>query len=219
MENILDITVDITAISGPNHFERVLQLINSLYMVSRRLVKNQDIEWVMNHTLKQIGVMIRSNRRSLKWGEIRPHTPGSLEHIKALELACDLQWTTLNPAATDAEIEHSRSKLCEQLRVMTQHNRRAFFRSIPYNQVETAKVVSKKKLEETIDCPICQESPKIKDCILTECGHYFCRGCWNDWMTRTSSSKDCPCCRTIMPEITGFKSRCYKPRTSSKSTC
>ena len=80
------------------------------------------------------------------------------------------------------------------------------------------KVISKKKLEEIVDCPICQESPTIKDCILTECGHYFCRRCWNDWMTTPLSNKDCPNCRTIMPEITGFRSRCYKGRKTSKST-
>ena len=202
----------------PNHFEHLLQIVDSLYTMSRRLVKNKDIEWEMGNALHQIGVMIHSNRRSLKWGEFRTHTVGSLEHRKALKLACDLQFITLQPASTDAEIEHLRSQLCEQLRVMAHHNRRSFFKSIPYSQVELTQVVSKKKLEEMVDCPICQEAPKMKDCIRTECGHYFCRGCWTDWMTTPTSSKDCPYCRTIMPEITGFKSRCYKPRTSTKST-
>jgi hypothetical protein len=206
------------ATEGLSYFEHLLQIVDSLYTMSRRLVKNEDIEWQMDNALNQIGDMIRYNRRWFKCGEVTRHNIGSLEHHKALKLACDLQFITLQPASTDAEIEHARSKLCEQLRVMTQHNRRAFFRSIPYNQVEIPKVVSKKKLEEIVDCPICQESPKMKDCILTECGHYFCRGCWTDWMNTPTSSKDCPYCRTIMPQITGFKSRCYKPRTSSKST-
>jgi len=76
-----------------------------------------------------------------------------------------------------------------------------------YNPLEKTKVVAKAKLEETIDCAICQETPKVKDCILTECNHYYCKGCWNGWMNAERSNKKCPTCRKDMPRITSFKAR------------
>ncbi len=194
-----------------NHFEHLLQCIDSVYIASCTPIStNSYIEYNLNNTLKQMRVMIGSNRRGHKPGIVKVHKAVSLEHYRALQLADSLNTMTRNPDSTDRDIEILRNQLCEQLRVMIQQTRRDAVKYMPYNPIENTKILAKKKLEETVDCSICQESPKIKDCILTECNHYFCRGCWDNWMNAVRSNKDCPNCRTIMPEITGFKSRCYK---------
>jgi hypothetical protein len=55
------------------------------------------------------------------------------------------------------------------------------------------------------DCAICQEIPKYKDAIRTECNHYYCKTCWESWMAATSSNKKCPTCRKNTPTVTIFK--------------
>lgn len=78
-----------------------------------------------------------------------------------------------------------------------------------YNPLEKEKVIAKKKLEETCPavCAICQETPKYKDAVCTECNHYYCKPCWTGWMTAASSNKKCPTCRKDMPRTTSYKAR------------
>jgi len=77
------------------------------------------------------------------------------------------------------------------------------------NPVERSKVIARKKLEEPCpsECSICQETPKHKDAVCTECNHYYCKGCWESWMNADGSNKKCPTCRKDMPRITIFKGR------------
>jgi len=84
------------------------------------------------------------------------------------------------------------------------------------NPLEKSKVISKKKLDELcpIDCPICQDIPKYNDAILTECGHYYCKKCWGEWMNARGSHYNCPYCRKDMPKTTYFKARATKPKTT-----
>lgn len=88
------------------------------------------------------------------------------------------------------------------------------------NPLEKSKVVAKKKLEEPCPevCAICQEIPKHKDAICTECNHYYCKSCWNSWMMTERSNKNCPTCRKDMPRITTFKARATKPLTGPETT-
>ena len=81
-----------------------------------------------------------------------------------------------------------------------------------YNPLEKAKVIAKKKLEEACptECAICQETPKYKDAVCTECQHYYCKSCWNLWMNAASSNKKCPTCRKDMPRTTSYKARATK---------
>jgi len=83
------------------------------------------------------------------------------------------------------------------------------------NPLEKIKIVSKDRLEELCpdDCAICNENPKIKDSICTECNHYFCKSCWNEWMNSESGNKKCPTCRKDMPRVTSFKARTSKKLT------
>ena len=80
---------------------------------------------------------------------------------------------------------------------------------IRYNPAEKSKVISVKKLNEPCpdECAICQEQPKMKDAVCTECKHYFCKVCWTDWMNAPTGNKKCPTCRKDMPRVTSFKAR------------
>jgi hypothetical protein len=83
-----------------------------------------------------------------------------------------------------------------------------------YNPLEKIKVIAKKKLEEPCptDCAICQETPKLKDALCTECGHYYCKSCWNTWMDAPTSNKNCPTCRKNMPKTTSYRARASKAK-------
>jgi hypothetical protein len=72
-----------------------------------------------------------------------------------------------------------------------------------------SKVIARRKLEEPCptECSICQETPKYKDAVCTECIHYYCKECWETWMNAEGSNKKCPTCRKDMPIITSFKGR------------
>jgi Zinc finger, C3HC4 type (RING finger) len=78
-----------------------------------------------------------------------------------------------------------------------------------YNPLEKAKVIAKKKLDSNCpsECAVCQETPKYKDAICTECEHYYCKTCWTSWMNAIGSNKKCPTCRKDMPRTTSYKAR------------
>lgn len=78
-----------------------------------------------------------------------------------------------------------------------------------YNPIEKSKAILPSKLEENCpeECAICQDQPKIKDAICTECNHWYCKTCWNDWMNSPTGNKKCPTCRKDMPKVTSFRAR------------
>lgn len=88
-----------------------------------------------------------------------------------------------------------------------------------YNPLEKTRIIARKKLEDSCptECAICQETPKHKDAVLTECNHYYCKGCWQSWMNTERSNKKCPTCRKDMPRITAFKARATKLLTGPAS--
>lgn len=77
------------------------------------------------------------------------------------------------------------------------------------NLEEKTKVMAKKKLEEDCpaECAICQETPKNKDAVCTDCSHWYCKSCWSGWMNTPGSNKSCPTCRNDTPKITSFRAR------------
>ena len=79
----------------------------------------------------------------------------------------------------------------------------------PNNPLEKTKVIAKKKLEEPCpaECAICQETPKFKDAVCTDCEHYYCKTCWTGWMNADGSNKSCPTCRKDMPRTTSYRAR------------
>jgi hypothetical protein len=83
------------------------------------------------------------------------------------------------------------------------------YRRLFVRRDERSKVIARRKLEEPCptECSICQETPKYKDAICTDCNHYYCKGCWESWMNAEGSNKKCPTCRKDMPRITVFKGR------------
>ena len=87
---------------------------------------------------------------------------------------------------------------------------------IPHdNPLEKYKIISKKKLDESCPeaCSICYETPTFKNAICTECDHYYCKACWDSWMTSETSNKSCPVCRKDLPKITLY--RCKKINTAT----
>jgi hypothetical protein len=84
-----------------------------------------------------------------------------------------------------------------------------------YNPIERTVVIAKRKLQEPCPsvCAICQETPKYKDVVCTECDHYYCKTCWNDWMNAELSNKNCPTCRREMPVTTSYRSRVSRLRS------
>lgn len=87
--------------------------------------------------------------------------------------------------------------------------RRLYVPSVNRSSVERSKVIARRKLEEPCptECSVCQEVPKYKDAVCTECNHYYCKGCWENWMNAEGSNKKCPTCRKDMPRITSFRGR------------
>jgi hypothetical protein len=77
------------------------------------------------------------------------------------------------------------------------------------NPLEKTVVIAKKKLDTECptQCAICQETPKYKDAVCTECEHYYCKTCWSGWMNAARSNKKCPTCRKDMPRTTSYKAR------------
>jgi hypothetical protein len=80
------------------------------------------------------------------------------------------------------------------------------------NPLEKSKIIAKKKLEESCpqECAVCQDTPKYKDAVCTECNHYYCKSCWSSWINTERSNKNCPTCRKDMPRITTFKARAIR---------
>jgi hypothetical protein len=76
--------------------------------------------------------------------------------------------------------------------------------------VSEVMVVSQEKVEEDCpdDCAICQETPKYKDAVCTDCNHYYCKNCWDVWMNALISNHTCPTCRKVAPKTTTFRATC-----------
>jgi hypothetical protein len=86
--------------------------------------------------------------------------------------------------------------------------------------VTTTKVMAKKKLEELCpnECAVCQETPKYKDAVCSDCNHYFCKVCWDTWMNAPSSNLTCPTCRKVRPKTTTYRARASPSTIASKTT-
>jgi hypothetical protein len=79
--------------------------------------------------------------------------------------------------------------------------------NISPDPIENTEIIDNSVLEEYCpnECVICQEIPKYKDAIRTECNHYYCKTCWESWMNATSTNKNCPTCRKNRPTVSHFK--------------
>lgn len=59
--------------------------------------------------------------------------------------------------------------------------------------------------EET--CNVCFETPKTENACVTNCGHHFCKTCFNQWETarfRAGGIISCPCCRATHPVVVEY---------------
>ena len=104
---------------------------------------------------------------------------------------------------------HRQQARQQQARPATPRRPRRTAYCLPAIPREKSKVVAKKMLEEACptECAICQETPKYKNAICTDCNHYYCKVCWDSWINTPNSNKNCPTCRKDMPKITSYKAR------------
>jgi hypothetical protein len=181
--------------SAQNDFAQVITMLTNLNTISQNTNSSEaNLTHLRNELSYAIGRMVSNNRNEAF------RQQDFIRHQRALEQHRirdhERQMTAPHPPA-----------VVQPVRVVTQPRTR-------YNPLEKTKVIAKAKLEETIDCAICHETPKVKDCILTECNHYFCKGCWNGWMNAQRSNKNCPTCRKDMPRITSFRARASSKHTA-----
>ena len=67
--------------------------------------------------------------------------------------------------------------------------------------------VNKLKMQDK-ECNICFEIPEFKNLVVTNCNHYFCRLCYDNWTVNLINSNKlnitCPCCRFNNPSLKQF---------------
>ena len=59
--------------------------------------------------------------------------------------------------------------------------------------------------EET--CSVCFETPNTENACVTNCGHHFCKTCFNQWENarfRAGGIISCPCCRATHPVVVEY---------------
>lgn len=81
------------------------------------------------------------------------------------------------------------------------------FRGVGIITGPKVKTISREKLEEVCpsECSVCFEEVQFKNAVVTNCGHYYCKGCWNTWMNAAGTNKCCPTCRAHEPMVTTFR--------------
>lgn len=156
------------------------------------------------------------------------------DFAQAVAMLSSLNTISQSTHGSDANLEYLQNELFARIRTMVSNNRFNAFHQhaierdmrhatpiVPQpvrtdvqpptrrNPLEKIKVIAKNKLEEASpnECAICQDTPKFKDAVCTECGHNYCKTCWAGWMNAERSNKACPVCRKEMPRITTFKAR------------
>ncbi len=201
--------------SAQNDFAQAVAMLSSLNTISQNTNTSEaNLTYLRNELSYAIGRMVSNNRRDAirQQDAIRRARQVEENRIRDeerqrnfIENVTRLQQRMTAPPPPD--VIQPTPYVIQPTPAVIQPTPAVIQPSTRYNPLEKTKVVAKYKLEETVDCAICQENPKVKDCILTECKHYFCKGCWNGWMNAERSNKKCPTCRKDMPRITSFKSR------------
>lgn len=75
-------------------------------------------------------------------------------------------------------------------------------RSNTKNYIKKRNNVKKLKTDNTLECPICYESIKHKNYIVTKCNHIFCSDCLFKSLNKKST---CPICRDEIFEFNKIK--------------
>jgi len=78
-------------------------------------------------------------------------------------------------------------------------------------QIKPKIIVLTKATMEVVceDCAICLNKPQKLNSITTECGHEFCKGCYDEYLA-AATNKSCPMCRKPAPKITSYRVRSKK---------
>lgn len=175
--------------SRDNQFAHAIRLLTDLNTISQSThPSNANLEFMQNELFLAISTMVIVNRENAMDQRMQQAIASRNVTVRRPRQGPYTQGTAF---ATQLSV---------------QQGQRAATR---YNPLEKTKVIAKKKLEEACptECAICQETPKYKDAVCTDCTHYYCKTCWSGWMTTTGSNKSCPTCRKDLPRVTSYKAR------------
>ena len=124
-----------------------------------------------------------------------------------IELLIEEQRELLRTGQYSKEVCH---KQMEYLKNQFNVIKRKEFKQLRKNNKNISKTVINPLIsKQTHECAICFEIPPFSKTLKTNCGHYFCRDCYNNWSNTCSNSKQflkttCPCCRKINPSSSLF---------------
>ena len=171
--------------SADQTFARAIRTLSEINTASSNThTSNEYIEYLQNELINTVRILVYTNRQNV---------------------AIQAQANRMrHPIATgNVSVRRLTGPYTAPLRPTTATRR---------NPLEKTVVIAKKKLETNCpsECAICQETPKYKDAVCTECDHYYCKSCWTGWMNAERSNKKCPTCRKDMPRTTSYKARASK---------
>jgi Zinc finger, C3HC4 type (RING finger) len=179
--------------SANNNFAEAIAALSALNSVSQSISHSDaNLETLQNQLFNTIRTMVRTNRNNAIL-----QNRGAIWHQRMVD-----QRMQQAIAAGNVTVRQPRPQTGPYTAPLRQPATR-------YNPLEKAKVIAKKKLDSNCpsECSVCQETPKYKDAICTECEHYYCKTCWTSWMNAIGSNKKCPTCRKDMPRTTSYKAR------------
>lgn len=73
-----------------------------------------------------------------------------------------------------------------------------------------SKALSKSAADATQTCQICFETRTKVTLLTTDCGHEYCRTCYESWINTPTSNKCCPTCRKDNACVTVYRHRATK---------
>lgn len=188
--------------SRDNQFAHAIRLLTDLNIISQSThPSNANLEFMQNELFLAISTMVIVNRENAMDQRMQQAIASRNVTVRRPRQGPYTQGTQGTAFAAFAAP------------LSVQQGQRAPTR---YNPLEKTKVIAKKKLDEPCptECAICQETPKYKDAVCTDCIHYYCKTCWSGWMTTTGSNKSCPTCRKDLPRVTSYKARASTTKRS-----
>jgi hypothetical protein len=186
--------------SAENDFAQAVAMLSSLNTISQSAHgSDANLEYLQNELFNRIRSMVSNNRRD------------AIRQQNVIRYARQLEENRIRDEQRQRNFIENVTRLQQMTATTTPIpvSRTVSRPPVRSNPLENIAIVAKKKLEDDCpnDCAICQERPKFKDAVCTECEHYYCKTCWTGWMDAEGSNKSCPTCRKEMPRTTSYKAR------------
>lgn len=127
-----------------------------------------------------------------------------------IELLIEEQRELLRTGQYSKEVCHNKMQYLKKQFNIIKRKELKQIRKYMKNKKNISKIVIEPLIsKQTYECAICFEIPHISKILKTNCGHYFCRDCYNKWSNTCTNSKQflkttCPCCRKVNPSSSLF---------------